>query len=124
MKRILVVDDEPDILDLLVEILEGEGYETLAAQDGLAALTSLSDATVDLVITDGMMPRLGGVELIRSMRGRPEFRDIPVILISAAHHLRLVGIDEGFFLPKPFDLTDLLDAVAKCLADASPRAGR
>ena len=124
MKRILVVDDEPDILDLLVEILEGEGYETLAAQDGLAALTSLSDATVDLVITDGMMPRLGGVELIRSMRGRPEFRDIPVILMSAAHHPGHDGLDRTLFLPKPFDLVEFLNAVATTVADVPPRGGR
>lgn len=117
MKRILVVDDEPAILTLLVDVLREEGHEVLGAGDGVAALEVLAEAVADLVITDTMMPRLGGGDLVRSMRERPEFRKIPVILLSAAGQPRLDGLGTVVFLAKPFDLIALLDAVTTALGD-------
>lgn len=119
MKRILAVDDEPDILELLVEILRSEGYEMLAASDGMAALNLLGRTGADLVITDTMMPHLDGVALIRSMRERPDLRDVPVIMMSAAGRPALDGLDVSTFLHKPFDLSALLDAVAQAV-DCTP----
>jgi CheY-like chemotaxis protein len=121
MRRILVVDDEPDILELLIEILRLEGYAMLAASDGVAALDVLDTHGVDLVITDTMMPRLNGVSLIRSMHERPELRSIPVIVMSAAGRPNLDGLDHCcIFLPKPFDLTRLLNTVAKAVEGNLP----
>ncbi len=115
MKTILVVDDEPAIRDLLLEVLGDEGYHTLAAQDGLAALNLLQDMEVDLVITDMMMPRRSGVELLQSMREHPRLKDVPAILLSAAARPQLDGLGVSVFLPKPFDLVALLDAVSDAL---------
>ena len=115
MKKILAVDDEPDILELLVEILRIEGYETSAASDGKAALDLLKETGADLVITDTMMPRLDGVALIRSMRECPKLCDVPVIIMSAAGRPQLGGLDICSFLHKPFDLIALLDAVAQAI---------
>lgn len=119
MKRILAVDDEPDILELLVEILGIEGYAISAASDGRAALELLQGTGADLVITDTMMPRVDGVALIRSMRDSPGLCDIPVIIMSAAGRPNLDGLDICAFLHKPFDLIALLDAVAEAI-DCGP----
>lgn len=121
MKTILVVDDEPDIVQILVELLGGEGYGALPADDGVAALEVLTGTGVDLVITDTMMPRLGGVELIRSMRGDRDLADIPVILMSAAMRPALDGLGACEFVPKPFDLVTLLDVVARALDGPPPQ---
>jgi CheY-like chemotaxis protein len=119
MNTILVVDDEPDIRELLVDILRDEGYVTLAAGDGVAALEVLRETAIDVVIADTMMPRLGGVELVRWMREHPALRDVPVILMSAALRPNLDGFSVCTFLPKPFDVSTLLDAVAEAVKLAS-----
>ena len=115
MTRILVVDDEPDILQLLVDVLRDEGHELMVAHDGMAALQVLADTVVDLVITDTIMPRSGGIELIRCLRERRELRDIPVILMSVAGRPGMDGLNTVSFLPKPFDLAALLHAVEEAL---------
>jgi CheY-like chemotaxis protein len=112
MKTILVVDDEPDIRELLVDVLRGEGYLMVSASNGQAARKLLAEQAVDLVITDTMMPALDGVGLIRWMRGRPHLQAVPAILISAALRPNLDGLGHCVFMTKPFDLSTLLDAVA------------
>ncbi len=119
MNTILVVDDEPDIRELVVDILGDEGYVTLAAGDGMAALEVLRETAIDVVIADTMMPRLGGVELIQSMREQSALRDVPVILMSAALRPNLDGLGVCSFLPKPFDVTALLNAVSEAANLAS-----
>ena len=111
MKTILVVDDEPAILDLLTTILDDEGYVVLPAGDGMAALALLTGTVVSVVIADVMMPRLGGVDLIRAMRAREDLQAVPAILVSAADRPSMDGLGDCVFLPKPFDLAELLDAV-------------
>ncbi len=117
MKRILVVDDEPAILTLLIDVLCDEGHQVFGAADGVAALRVLAVTEVDLVITDTMMPRVGGRDLVRSMRERPEFRETAVILLSAAAQPDLDDLGTVVFLSKPFDLIALLDAVTAALGD-------
>jgi len=119
MATILVVDDEPALLELLVDILDGEGHEMLAARDGVVALGLLTGRRTDLIVTDAMMPRLDGMGLIRSMRHHPDLRDVPVIVLSAATHPTLDGLGAVTFLPKPFELTALLAAVATALRGES-----
>ena len=121
MKTILVVDDEPAILDLLTTLLHGEGFRVLSAADGAAALERLGREGVDVVITDGMMPRLGGVALIRAMRERPETREVPVILVSAALKPLLEGLGPCRFLPKPFDLNAILATITRALGQSPSR---
>jgi CheY-like chemotaxis protein len=116
MTTILVVDDEPVIRELLVQVLRDEGYATVTAGDGVAALESLESGDIDLVLTDTMMPRLDGVALIRTMRKRPVLNTMPVVLLSAAGRPALDGMGDCVFLPKPFDLTSLLAAVADAVA--------
>ena len=116
MTTILVVDDEPVLRELLTELLRDEGYAIVAAGDGVAALEVLIAAEIDLLVTDTMMPRLGGVELIRTMRDRPVLDALPVVLMSAAGRPNLDGLGRCVFLAKPFDLASLLAAVADTVA--------
>lgn len=115
METILVVDDEPAILELLVEILRDEGFLAVAARDGQIALQMLAGTTVDLVISDTMMPRRSGVELLRSMREQPELRDVPVILMSATIRPALNDVGAVEFLSKPFDVSTFNRVVAEAL---------
>lgn len=115
MKSLLLVDDEPDIVAALAEILEDEGYRVVAACHGQAALEVLAKESVDLVISDVMMPVLDGAELLRRLRAEPRWARLPVVLISAARVDADLRALANAFLPKPFDLTALLDTVASLL---------
>ena len=121
MPTILVADDEPMILDLVVEVLRLEGYATLAARDGLEALELLARGRPDLVLMDVMMPGLDGRAVVRRMRERPELDGVPVILMSAARPVDPAALGVAF-LPKPFDLDRLLGAVSAAVG--GPRGAR
>lgn len=116
MSTILVVDDEPALLDLLVLVLREEGYTLLSAGDGLAAIAVLERVVPELVVADVMMPRLGGLALVRRMRADPALAHVPILLTSAAPRPELNGLMGIDFLAKPFDLEDLLAAVRQALA--------
>jgi len=115
-ERILVVDDDPAILEAL-EILLGAQYEVLTATDGEKALRLIDDGSVDLVVSDVLMPLLAGEELV--LAARRSGARIPVILISG-HAERLeraktVGADA--YLYKPFPLRTLEERIQTLLAD-------
>ena len=120
MGTILVVDDEPTIRELLVELLQDEGHTLLGAGDGLAAMEVLEQTVPDLVITDAMMPRLDGPGLVRWMRERAALRIVPVILLSAVVRIDPEELGVVAFVTKPFDLATLLDAVETALDPPSP----
>ena len=114
-RTVLIVDDEPDLLELLRIMLEGEGYRVAVAGDGRAALGRLAAAPCDLVLSDMLMPRLDGEGLAATMRVEPALRDIPVILMSAAHRAPGAAVPHATFLGKPFDMGVLLATVARLL---------
>lgn len=109
---ILVVDDEPGILQGISRFLEMEGFRVLQATNGLRALDQLSQTRCDLVITDLMMPYMDGERLIRRIRSNPAWSDMPVVLTStalppdsSAHQLSDV------FLCRPFEVKRLIGVV-------------
>jgi len=118
MPTILVVEDEPTIRELLVEVLEDEGYAVLGATNGIEALDVLAGQAPDLVLTDAMMPGLDGLGLVRRMRGDPRTASTPVILMSAVLRAGRPGFPGVSFLPKPFDLHRLLSEIEARLARA------
>lgn len=83
MRRILIVDDEPDVRFMLRYILEGGGYEVDEAINGSAALETLRGANPDLVITDLMMPVMDGNELIDRLRSDPGTKTIPILSLTS-----------------------------------------
>jgi CheY-like chemotaxis protein len=118
-KRILVVEDDPRVRDVLHQALAMAGYDVVATCDGEEALAAYSAARADLIITDLLMPRKDGVETIRGLRRQhPDARVIAVTgargrfnRLTAARHL-----GAHHTLLKPFRLTDLLTAVRDTLA--------
>ncbi len=107
MSRILVVDDEPDQRFLLRRIFEREGHVVSEAGDGAAALRMVRESAPDLVVTDMMMPVIGGVELIRCVRSEPATAHIPIL--AASGDSRLAGAADAV-VPKPYDWHHLLAA--------------
>lgn len=110
---ILVADDEPLMRSVSVEILRLSGYDTLTADNGYQALEILRTQSVDLVITDVMMPEMNGIELLR--RIREEVSDtFPVIIVSGSLLNAARSLEDAFTvaLDKPFDLHVLLETIA------------
>jgi len=116
---ILAVDDLPDNLEILRLRLESQGYQVATAADGLEALQRLRELDPDLVLLDVAMPKLNGIEVVRSMRADPALNATPVILVTAKSDTRDVveGLDAGAddYLTKPFEHTALLARVRSML---------
>ena len=111
MARILVVDDDRALCDLLHDLLMEAGHEVRCAHHGLAALDEIGRGRPDLVVTDVQMPRLDGLGLLTRLAERGV--GIPVVLMSAWHDGPLpAGVA---FVAKPFELDDLLATVERTL---------
>jgi CheY-like chemotaxis protein len=111
--KILVVDDEPDIVKVLVARLKEKGYETITALDGSQALVQAERYRPDLIILDIMMPGMDGTEAAQKLRDNPPTKDIPIIFLSALK-TKTDGQREGdrigrnIILAKPFEIDILL----------------
>lgn len=112
MKRILIVEDEPDIQELLGTYLRDAGYETAAAGDGAAALAAFENAPFDLVLLDVMLPKLDGFEVCRRIR---QSSQVPVVMLTAldgeAQQLRGFGLNIDDYVTKPFSMPVLLEKI-------------
>lgn len=119
MKTILVVDDEFGIAEALSSTLTDEGYRVFTAANGKQGMALIAEVHPDLVVTDFMMPIVGGQGLIAAMRADPVSANIPVILMSAVSELEISKTTNGYraYLRKPFDLDSLLSTVARLLAE-------
>jgi CheY-like chemotaxis protein len=110
---VLVVDDDPDILEAICDILEGEGYRVARARHGEEALTRAEHERPDVILLDLMMPVMDGVAFSRAMRDRPALCDVPVVVISAdGNPQRAAVVGAVGYLAKPFDIDALLSQVA------------
>lgn len=111
-ERILIVDDEKEIRDLIDIYLKGEGYDTIKAENGEEALNILSSNDVDLIILDIMMPKVNGIEACLKIR---EEREMPIIMLSAKSEDmdKILGLNTGAddYLTKPFNPLELVARV-------------
>ena len=121
--KVLVVDDDPVIVRLLEVNFEMEGFEVVTAVDGMDGVEGLDAARSsppDVIVSDVMMPRMTGIELLAGLRSDDATASIPVILLSAKAQVSDVraGIDAGAddYVTKPFEPLDLIDRVNKLLA--------
>jgi DNA-binding response OmpR family regulator len=109
--RILAVDDEHAILDIIRRRLEPEGYEVLTARDGEEALKLALEWQPELAILDVIMPKMDGLDLCRRMRENPGLAGLPVVFLTSRESVedRIRGFEAGAddYLPKPFDLREL-----------------
>ncbi len=111
--RILVVEDDDSIRDLVDLVLSGAGYEVLTATDGAAALQVVGTTRPDLVLLDMRMPIMDGWEFARRYRARPE-PHAPIVVLTAARDAanRAAEIHANGYLGKPFDVDELLALVS------------
>jgi two-component system alkaline phosphatase synthesis response regulator PhoP len=123
--RILMVDDEKDIVDLVAYNLEKEGYETLKALDGEKALQLVRTKTPDLVVLDLMLPGIQGLEVCKRIRKDPETASIPIIMLTAkgAEIDKIVGLEVGAddYITKPFSVKELLARIKAVLRRSEAR---
>lgn len=121
-KRILVVDDDPDIVEYLCTFLEDHGYEVLAADASASALAVLEGTEVDVVVVDVLMPGRSGLDLLVTLRRDPRWRDLRVVVLTGSDHVledagrSYIGLKSGLrgadqVLGKPVDPGELLGAL-------------
>ena len=119
MALILVVDDEPDLLGLLVDQVSSLGYDVVAARDGTEGLRLAVDRQPDVILTDVIMPHMDGPEMLERLRSRPDTRGIPVIALTALTdrrtRSRLGALGVRGFLAKPYSMRDLAERIREAL---------
>ena len=117
-KRVLVVDDDPDIRELLFTALEDDGFEVVPAGNGQEALAIIETFRPDVIVLDLMMPVMDGWQFAAELRKRDE--EIPIVLLSAARDLRThaKALSAAEIIEKPFDLGELLPKIARVASAA------
>jgi twitching motility two-component system response regulator PilH len=112
---VLLVEDDPALRRYLEVVLQRAGYRVVSAADGLEAMKFLLSATVDVVVTDAVMPNLDGYQLCRFMRNSKHLSQLPVILLSALDQRNAVHESEqvDVFLAKPVSPEDLLNRIVE-----------
>jgi CheY-like chemotaxis protein len=113
MAKIMVVDDEATLANVLREVLSAEGHDVYVESDGLTALSRMLELQPDVVLSDVMMPEMGGAPLLTAMRDNAYLGETPVIIMSALPESLVLDSCSGFsaFLQKPFSMAQMLKAV-------------
>lgn len=119
-KKVLIVDDELNIVTALQFLLQKSGYEVMAAQNGDEALQRVESFAPDLVLLDVMMPRISGYEVCRRMRERADWRHIKIIMLTAkgrdVEMSKGLSIGADLYITKPFSTQDLVARINGLLA--------
>jgi two-component system, cell cycle response regulator len=127
LRRVLVVDDDPLILEVLKTVLDLEEFDVVTAADGEAGLQSLRQQRPDVVVCDVMMPGIDGLEVCRRIKADPATADLPVVLLTARDRAedRVAGEDAGCdaYLTKPFSPLHLIDVISDVQVEARPVEG-
>lgn len=121
-KKVIIIDDEPDIVTFLTVLLEDEGYATISAGDGREGFEKIKQEHPDLVLLDITMPEKSGVRCYRELREDPDLKSIPVIIVTGVAKdfknfistRRQVPPPDGF-VAKPVDKRELMDTISKFL---------
>jgi len=112
MARVLVVDDEKDIVELLKYNLEKEGFKVSTALNGFDAMNSIRKTTPDLVLLDIMMPQFDGIEVCKRLKKEDAFKDIPIIFLTAKSEEvdKILGLELGAddYITKPFSIREII----------------
>jgi DNA-binding response OmpR family regulator len=122
-KRVVCIEDEPEMIDLVRLILGRKGFQVIGANGGVEGLDTVRREKPDLVLLDLMMPDMDGWEVYQQMKADPELRDIPVVVVTAKAQsidkvlgLHIAKVDD--YITKPFGPQELLESVAKILGEA------
>lgn len=126
-KKILVIEDEAAIRDMIVFALETEGFQVVGAESGQQAKAAMADYSPDLILIDWMLPGVSGLELVRGFRRSSPTRTIPIIMLTARgeENDRIDGLDSGAddYITKPFSTRELLSRVSALLRRAEAFEG-
>jgi DNA-binding response OmpR family regulator len=118
-KRVLIIDDEPNIVISLEFLLKRAGLEVRVARDGEAGLAKLRELRPDLVVLDVMMPKLDGFEVLKALRADPAIADTRVLMLTAkareAEQQRGLALGADAYMAKPFSTRELVDQVLALL---------
>jgi DNA-binding response OmpR family regulator len=124
IKRILCIEDEPEMIDLIKLILNRRGFEVVGASGGKEGLKVVREIHPDLVLLDLMMPEMDGWEVYQQMKAEESTRNIPVIIVTAKAQnidkvlgLHIAKVDD--YIAKPFGPQELIDSVEKILGQKS-----
>ena len=124
MTRILVIEDEPVIAQVVRLLLEPQGHDVLIADDGSRGFAAAQRQAIDLIILDLMMPVMDGFSLLEALRGNERTASIPVMVLSARSDAETQRRCEEFgvetYLQKPFESEDLIHAVENLVASPAP----
>lgn len=123
MALVLVVDDEPDLLALLLDQVSSLGYDVVAARDGTEGLRVAIDRRPDVILTDVIMPYMDGPQMLERLRSSPDTRDIPVIALTALTdrrtRSRLTQLGVRTLLAKPHSMRELDERLREALPPAA-----
>ena len=121
-KRILVIDDEPELVKAITIRLEASGYEVIPAFDGQQGLDKAGGIKPDLILLDIVMPKMDGYEVCRKLKSNPETKGIPIIIFTASAAVgpeklekRRISVGAEGIIKKPFEPAELLEMVNKLL---------
>ena len=119
MIKILIVDDEKPICDLIDMNLSAGGYQCAAVQDGIAALRMIEEAAFDLILLDIMLPEEDGLSILKKLRTSRDTKKLPVIMLTAkgSEYDTVLGLDNGAddYIPKPFRMMELISRIRALL---------
>ena len=120
-KKILIVDDEKDLVETIIFQLEGSGYEAIAAYDGQEGLDKARKDKPDLIILDLMLPKLDGYKVCRMLKFDEGYKNIPIIMFTARaqEQDKKLGLEVGAnaYITKPFELEGLLVKIKELLKE-------
>ena len=119
---VLVVDDEPNIVQSLEFLMTAAGFEVRVARNGDEALAAVAAGRPDLVLLDVMIPGLDGYEVCRAIRVNPDLRDVRIIMLTAhgreSERAKGIGLGADAYITKPFSTRDLVEQVKRFAAGA------
>lgn len=116
-ERILVYDDDADILEVCATILRMKGYDVLCKDDCKTLLTDIATYDPDVILMDNWLPDIGGVKAVQLIKSTEAFKNIPVIFFSANSHVEELAKEAGadYMLKKPFDLKELQQIIGTAI---------
>ncbi|MGB9613764.1 MAG: response regulator [Candidatus Margulisiibacteriota bacterium] len=119
MKNILVVDDDPTIVDIIEDLLKRNGFNTWPAYDAQEAEIAIKRKKPDLILLDIMLPKIDGFTFLKNLKANPEFKDIPVICVTVLNKKEDLekgkSLGAADYITKPFDPDDLVARIKKVL---------
>ena len=120
-RRVLIVDDEFGLAEVVAEMLQERGFETSLAINGQIALELIGEEVPDLLLLDCMMPILDGAGVVRALRADPRTAALPIILMTALPHVVPPEVEATAcaLLKKPFSPAELFAAIERCLGETS-----